>query len=132
MMLLGTVKSNDYENVENNGCFKCSDMYFDCNDQSDDIICPTKSPPTAAMKPKTTKCKEQNTFYHGKPYRTKWSLGSAEQCRDLCMRSTVCKSFVWFSDSFEKKGLRGKCALKSGVGKAETRQNIISGLKKNC
>merc|ERR1719427_1596945 len=43
----GKVKSNDYMNDVEDGWFKCSDMNFDCY-ESDEVICPSNSPSTAA------------------------------------------------------------------------------------
>ena len=172
------VQNNDYSLVINDRCPKCSDLYFDCYDQSDEPVCPTTTTKTKqstdrmqrnrqARKPtkmtqstngiqrnrqarkqnkmtqstngiqrnrqaRNQKCIESNTLYTSKPFSTILSTNSAAKCRDLCMKSSRCHIFVWYSPKFEKKGLRNKCVLKSSLEKAEVRANVHSGLKNNC
>ena len=153
------VQNNDYSLVINDRCPKCSDLYFDCYDQSDEPVCPTTIPTIKqstyrmqknrqARKPtkmtqstngiqrnrqaRNQKCIEANTLYTSKPFSTILSTNSAAKCRDLCMKSSRCHIFVWYSPKFEKKGLKNKCVLKSSLEKAEVRANVHSGLKNNC
>ena len=51
----GKVKSNDYRKE---GCAKCSDLFFDCHDGPDDIICPLNS--HSSPLPKETEASTRN------------------------------------------------------------------------
>ena len=87
----GTIKSfdvnqnYDYRHVVKDICPKCSDIYFDCYDQSNEPVCPTTITRITYEMPKTKqagkpRCIESNIFYTGKPFNTKWSTNSEAQC----------------------------------------------------
>jgi len=107
---------------------------------TDGPVTTTIAPPTTTAKATTTTtptptttavCIEKNTFYGGRPFRTKKS-GSAENCRKQCMSNKKCKVFVWYNKKVKKRKLRNKCQLKAKIAASKQMRNVFSGLKKNC
>ena len=75
-------------------------------------------------------CMKNNTDYNGNDivyYRDASLTETWEECGTLCNGNPKCKYWTWFKDSYPEAILRGKCLLKTGMGKVQDVSWGISG-----
>jgi hypothetical protein len=64
----------------------------------------------------------------GNEFGNKRPVGSAEACRNLCLRDRNCESWAYFTATWHQPPLRGQCLLSPFSGTPQPHAGVISGI----